>query len=434
MKKPNRKTDKNVLIVNIHSAFNAGDYALLYQTIHYLQESLGNTTFNLLANWPDEELIKSLGNKTIGSPWYVIRVWDKNKKPRFQVLSFIISFFYLALYKLVLFRKLIPDEWRKIFDTYQETDLVVAVSGNQLFSSGRRSWPLPVVAYPIYLAKVFNKQLIVFPQSIGPLKTNIERKIVKYLYNGVSKLYYRDLETEKLIKSLNITKSNPSFMHDIAFTFPADDSDLPASLISELDHHAMRKKIGITIISAMPSYIPADVIDNYYKCLAEFIDYLINHFSSEVYIFYQVTGPSSDENDALGSDKVLSRLNAKEKEHVHVEADIHSAFELKTAYGLMDIFIASRLHSGIFSFAKHTPTLFIGYLYKTKGVLNSIGLGDLFIDIFNVSTPTLIKLINNLWDNRESYKQQIQSVMKQIEADLSQFPHEIKKGVYSNDN
>jgi polysaccharide pyruvyl transferase WcaK-like protein len=223
-------------------------------------------------------------------------------------------------------------------------------------------------------------------------------------------------------------------MHDIAFTFPSGEPDLPKSLLSTEGSHAMRKKIGITIISAMPSYIPADVIDNYYKCLAEFIEYLINQFSCEVYIFYQVTGPSTDENDALGSDKVLSRLNAKEKEYVHVEKDLHSAFELKAAYGLMDIFIASRLHSGIFSLAKHTPTLFIGYLYKTKGVLNSIGLDDLFVNIFDVSTPTLIRLINNLWDNQESYEQQIHSAMNQIETDLSQFPHEIKKVLYSDDN
>ncbi len=45
MKKPkrlNQNSIKNILIVNVHSSQNAGDYALLIQTIYYLKETFGN--------------------------------------------------------------------------------------------------------------------------------------------------------------------------------------------------------------------------------------------------------------------------------------------------------------------------------------------------------------------------------------------------------
>ncbi len=194
MKKKPTDRIRNILIVNVHSASNAGDYALLYQTINYLKQSLGDLKINILSNWPNELLLQELANSVIGSPWWVTGIWNKKKRPRFQVLSFFISFLYLLLYKLRVFKQSLPKNWLQIFDAFTNADLVVAVSGNQLFSSGRLGWPLPVIAYPIYLAKTFRKPAIIFPQSVGPLRTSTERHIVRYVYNNVEKLFIRDIE------------------------------------------------------------------------------------------------------------------------------------------------------------------------------------------------------------------------------------------------
>ncbi len=100
----------------------------------------------------------------------------------------------------------------------------------------------------------------------------------------------------------------------------------------------------------------------------------------------------------------------------------------------MDVFIASRLHSGIFALGMRIPTLFVGYLHKTKGVLEAIGLNDYNIDLANVTASNLIEKIQQIWENRDQLKEQIEIKMIQVENDLSEFPAEIRKAFQFYDN
>lgn len=427
----------NILIVNVHSAHNAGDFALLHQTIYYLKHSLGEANINLLANWPNEKAISEISDNVIGSPWWVIKVWDKNKKPRYQVLSFIISLIYLMIFRLNVLntpKRLIPQDWHNIFSQFSHADLVVAVSGNQLFSSGRLGWPLPVVAYPIFLANIFKKKTIIFPQSVGPFNTRFEKAIVKFVYNNVEKLYIRDLESLKLIQSLNIEKSHPSFMHDIAFTFPPARANDAKDFLRPIGYLANRKKIGMTIISPMPSYLSSQLMQNYYQSIAVTIEYLVNQSNFDVFLFCQVNGPTQDENDRVGIEKVLSLLADSIKKNIHILPDTLTAAELKAAYGLMDIFVASRLHSGIFSLGMRVPTLFVGYLYKTKGILEAIGLTEYNIELSQITANILIDKIDDVWKRKNKLQEQINTNMLKIEHDLAQLPTDITKVLFSHDN
>lgn len=419
-----------ILIVNVHSSENAGDYALLLQTISYLQQAFGNVAIKILANWPDEPALRESGLEVIPSPWWAIKVWDKTRRPRRQVRSLCAGLFYLILFKsdfLRLIRKIIPENWRKIFQAYLETDLVVAVSGNQLFSSGRYAWPLPAVGFPIYLAFTFRKKTLVFPQSIGPFASRSEEQLVRYLYNRVTKLYIRDATSLELTRTLKIEKSKPSFMYDLAFTFPPGAPSSARSILDEFGYQETGRNIGMTIISNMPSYLSSQKMNHYYLSLAGMISHLVEAGNFDVTMFCQVSGPTEDEDDRIGIQKVLDQLSSDACEHVHVVNKPLTPFELKACYGLMDFFIASRLHSGIFSMAMGVPTLFIGYLHKTEGMLKLMGMEKYFIDLSDVTEEALLEKTGQMWQNRAMIKKQIQAEMQTIEKTLGKFPREIEE-------
>ena len=330
---------------------------------------------------------------------------------------------------------MIPKKWEKIFTNYKKSDLIVAVSGNQLFSSGKYAWPLPAVGFPIWLASQFNKKTIVFPQSIGPLNTMIERKIVKHLYaNYIKKLYVRDMESHRLIEILKIKKSKPSFMHDVAFTLPPQNTSTALKILEFNGFVADHNNIGITILSKMPSYLSQNLMSNYYKSMSDAIVHFSKKLNFHIYLFCQVYGPTPDENDFMGIERVIDYIGDQMNNRIHYINRKLQPSELKACYGMMDLFVASRLHSGIFSLAMFVPTLFIGYLHKTIGVLEAIHLDNYHIDLKDVNKDNLLKKTIDMWDHRFTLSKTIQNEIAKVEEQLFEFPREIREVVLSDDH
>lgn len=269
---------KKIIIVSVHSSKNAGDYALLSQTIHYLKVTFPKATFAIVANWPLEQEWSSLNVEVIASPWWLLRIWDKKLKPRRQVLAFLFSFLFLGIYLTKLnwlINLLIPKDWLSLYEGIRTADMVVGVSGNQLFSSGKFGWPIPVIGLPICLGKLFKKKVIIFPQSIGPFSTKFEKILVGYLYEGLTKVFIRDHKSLELTRELHILKSKPSFMFDPAFTLPAASEERAKAILEPFGYKAEGIHVGLTVIAAMPSYLNKQVIHQYYYSIAEVIKRLI---------------------------------------------------------------------------------------------------------------------------------------------------------------
>lgn len=428
---------RDILIVNVHSSQNAGDHALLLQTISYLEEAFGEASFSIMANWPTDIALNNLDHEIIGSPWWVIGAWNKAKKPRFQALTLISGIFWLLFYRLDFLRlmtRIIPKKWLRIYNSYINSDLVVAVSGNQLFSSGRYGWLLFVVGLPFLLARFFKKETIVFPQSIGPLKSENDKKFVQYLYNNVRKVFVRDLVSLELVKILDIRKSNPTFMHDVAFTFESASFSEAVNILKSYRYTKANKNLGITIISSMPSYLSSDIMQNYYNSVAESLDVFVNQQSFQVYLFSQVYGPTEDENDFNGIEQVMNRLTQPTVNKIQVIEKELPPDLLKACYGLMDIFIASRLHSGIFSLGMEVPTLFIGYLHKTAGILKSLDMEEYLIDLRNVTSLAISSKLLKMWEGRHNIKENIKIELGTVNRELAEFPYLIQSSLGKHDN
>ena len=86
----------------------------------------------------------------------------------------------------------------------------------------------------------------------------------------------------------------------------------------------------------------------------------------------------------------------------------------------MNMFVASRLHSGIFSFGMGVPTLFIGYLTKTTGLLESLGMPEMGLEISNLDPDALFSKLTWLWDNLNGQHARIQAKLITIKHEMDE--------------
>ena len=66
------------------------------------------------------------------------------------------------------------------------------------------------------LAKIYNKPLYIYANSIGPLKGKISKFITRYVLNKANIITVRDTASANLIKEINV-KVRPQITTDPAF-------------------------------------------------------------------------------------------------------------------------------------------------------------------------------------------------------------------------
>ncbi|HWR66795.1 MAG TPA: polysaccharide pyruvyl transferase family protein, partial [Bellilinea sp.] len=372
-------TETRILIVSIHSSKNAGDLALLECTIHQLQAGFDHPKITLSCNWPKEEYFINSGYEVVQAPWDLSGLNDKTLPGQ------LFSFLYDVVRSIAARVKTPPSHrqltgWEGLFEAYRRADLVVGVAGNQFYSTGRFGWPFPVSLMPVYLANKFRKPFYTMPQSIGPLRRGWERSLLKKAYQHARVIHVRDEVSRVLAKDIGIPNDITCYEPDPAFNFPPVERDQAIQFLKEYGYQPDNLALGVSVLGSMGRTLPDGSISNYYQVLAAGLRRFLEHTSANVYLFSQVTGPTKIEDDRLGAATVANLLHDYRERVVNVDGVIAPAM-LKACYGLMDFFIPSRLHSGIFALGMNVPCLFVGYLSKTRGVLRSIGLEDWVIDL-----------------------------------------------------
>lgn len=391
------KTNPTILVINIHSSQNAGDLALLEGALAQLQAAFTQPGFILSANWPQEAYFQQQPWPVVPSPWVCAGV--RPGQPIWRQILAALWGWLAGLLEARLGLRLGRGRWRRLLDAYRQADLVVGVGGNQFYSTGRYGWPFPVTALSIELAHLFKKPFYCLPQTLGPLKRAWERRLVGRLYGRARRVQLRDALSLRLAAEIGLPPARVSYTPDLAFDYPAASPQEAQAILSRYGFQPGQPALGVTILAEMGRTLAPGQIEQYYQTMAEVLARLIREEHLPVYFFIQVTGPTPLENDRLGVEKVLARLGGAAALARVIDAPLSPA-QLKACYGCMQLFLATRLHSGIFALGAGVPSLFVGYLSKTRGVLEQLGLADWCLEIGSLAAPELYAAVLEAWRNR----------------------------------
>ena len=405
-----------VLIINFHSTRNAGDLALLLSNRQLLLEAFGHPRIIVSANWPDEDAYAEYGFEVVPSPWALSGVRPENPLPK-QVANLIGS--YTALWWHRYHRAPLKDQsdlpWKRLYAAYAAADLVVGVSGNQFYSSGKFGWPLPATYASVSLAHAYHKPLYILPQSIGPLRRQWERRLLAKGYGRARRVYLRDRISIRLAAELGLAAEKVSYAPDPAFDFAPADLTEAQRLLQAYGADLTKPKLGLTVIAPMGRSLVTAEVRNYYTVLEQTLTHFLQNFSAQLVLFNQVSGPTPNENDGEAAAALCSRLKAKGLDAIHINQAVKPAL-LKASYGSMQTFLASRLHSGVFALGMNVPTVFIGYLSKTRGMLEALELETNVIDLKDLTEQNLWEKLSYTWTNAVQEREALERKMPAIKA------------------
>lgn len=412
-----------ILLVNFHSTMNAGDLGLLISAREFLLSAFPSCEISVSANWPDEPAYRENGFTVVPSPWSLSGL-NKNTSIFQQLRKFLLTSTRLCISDSN--RTFVDSDVDCLRSAYREADIIVSVPGNQFYSSGRFGWPFPVSILGVLLAKRYKKPLVVLPQSIGPLKRWWERMLLRRAYGNARRVFLRDEKSLGLAKEIGLPMERVSYSPDLALGFQSGDPALAQEILQKEGVDLTRTKLGVTLISKMNRSFDQQAMQNYYAVLELSLTDFAREHSVQIVFFDQVSGPTPVENDSIPTARMADKLRRVGIDAVHVNKRLTPDL-LKACYGQMDIFLATRLHSGIYSIGMTIPTLFIGYLTKTQGIVKSLRIEDDFISISDLSEASVRTKLEALWMNRTEKRTHLAKVLAQAQQEQVKSVELLKK-------
>ena len=422
MRDTTSKGGANILIVNAHSSINAGDNVLLEVAAEQLRRLFPGCTLTVAMNDPGPVA----GAAVVGS----FVTWLRRPAPDDRWRKGALALAPLTLLRLRRALRAARDgrpggqgfaaPQRALLDAYRNADLVVGCPGGYIFSSGRVGLPLMLALLAMTAAIWAGKPLYVLPHSIGPLRRRWEFAWVDWLVQRTRVSLLRDRESLALLRLRAGCYSHVAQAPDLALLYRGDNPDAGRRVLAQagVDADAPGPRLGMTLMNwgAQNRHFGAQA--DYEVAMAAAARRFVEQFGGTVVIFPQVTGPSWPDDDRVPARRVRAQL-ADLGGRVVVLEDAVAPRALKSAYGLMTIFLGTRLHSNLFALTAGTPVVAVAYRPKTRGVLEMAGLGAWVIDIEEARGDALAQLVSAAWAQNDALREHLGSVLGGLELDAT---------------
>jgi colanic acid/amylovoran biosynthesis protein len=419
---PTEVSKLKILIVNVHSAQNKGDAALVKMAINILQKVFPWSSVTIAANDPESFVADE---RKVGSLIYWMH--KVSAKGYMQWRHGVVAKMLLAsLWALITYKLFgqpcfvgLQQKQKETLQVYFDSDLVVSAPGNFLYSSGKFGLTFILVAYTMAYAILAGKPLYLLPQSIGPLYRERDRKLLRWVLERARIVMVREPISLEEIHRAGVRNPRCYIMPDLAFAFQGASREEAINWLRiwGVDPEAERPLLGVTTINWGARTGNEELQSRYEEALAAATSYYLDKFGGTVLYFPQVCSKALVNDDRVPAKRIVERLG--ESRRVILVEETLSPELLKAIYGLMDVFIGTRMHSNIFALSNGVPVIAIAYLHKTQGIMQMLGLDRWVIDIKEITPEKLIDKLIDLWQERERVRYHIQAeiacLVKQID-------------------
>lgn len=404
----------SIVILNVHSSCNSGDAALTQVAIEQLREHFPDSHIFLVMNDPDSYQGEE---QTLLSFLTWVNLTGKQQARRFlQIVLF--SLLAIATKRLLGKPWYVPfaKEMRHTTHAILSADLVVCTPGGYFFSYGRGR-ALLITMYSMVLAILAGKPLYLFPQSIGPFRYKRERFFAHWILNRARLVMVREFTSFQYLQNCNINPKKCYLLPDMAFAFEPASKETAHSWLTDqvINPNHKRPFLGITVIDWEKQYPGFQNQGAYEAAITSTVRYFIESLGGKVFFFPQSYGPSQAEDDRVPAQRIVQQLGDIRQSIVLVNTPLPPGL-LKAVFGQMDVFIGTRMHSNIFALSMGIPVIAVGYLHKTRGIAQTVGIEDWVIEITDINGHQLIERLKRLWDQRAQMREQLLKTVPTLAA------------------
>lgn len=422
---------KNVKICLLGANFDTGNMGVA---------ALAEASIKCILNrWPDAEVTLLGSSRAAGKDQLKLsgrEVKIKKIPIRFCWNVFLPCHFVVFFLNAVLLKSL-PWNWsKKLFSTINpyvrdilETDVALDITGGDSFSDiyGMRRFILGFLRK--WLVLLFNKDLIMLPQTYGPFKRRTAKAMARYILKRASLVYSRDQAGKEYVnKLLNKGAENGKvrFAPDVAFVL---DSHRPENIdIGKLGNLRVEDTtvVGLNVSGLLfnGGYTRDNMFalkTDYRELISEIIKMLLKDENIVVLLVPHVFPPEGYEveSDADACRHVYdSSVARQQKNRIFLANSEYTHNEIKYIIGLCDFFIGSRMHACIAALSQSIPAIGLAYSQKFWGVFESVGLANCVADVRSIDTKGVLQKINTMLGKRQEIKRHLQDNIPQVKANI----------------
>jgi colanic acid/amylovoran biosynthesis protein len=377
-------------MVNAYSYRNAGDAAIMIATRDLLVD-LGATSVKISSRYSDSD---DYARHDISVLPAIIPFPERGAAPEIVRLFRLIVSAAGALLVVAIssFSRRVAGQTSRIFTPAAAKvftgDVVGAViaGGGYMYSSKRAvNLSLWHSLLTIRLSSALASETIMMPQSIGPVHTKFDARLMQWALRDVSVVVR---ERISLAKSTAVPqfRSGVSEVPDVAFYRRP----------GEVEQGSDRRKIVrlVAMDWTWSTSVSAGRFETYVANLAVLCDKL-TETGWLVVVGGHSSIPEHDQDDLLVAERVASLcLNPPEVDHDS------SVEHLRDAYASASLTIGTRLHACIMSIAAGTPAIALAYQEKARGVLADAGLAEFVHSVDDFDPDVVVAQATELYGRR----------------------------------
>ncbi len=308
------------------------------------------------------------------------------------------------------------------------TDLICSIAGGDSFSDTYGFRQLLYVSMPVLLGLALKKPVILLPQTYGPFKGRPAKILARFILRRAKLMYSRDHDGLKVIEELTgLPCKRAHFAYDMGFGLEALPPEL--KLLAQIENIKRRGPVvGLNVsgLLCMSNYDGKNMFglqSNYSQLLNALLQDLIVRKQQQVILIPHVLGGGGPEGES--DDSACERLfaSAKERfgERVHYLQGPFDHHTTKYLIGQCDFFVGARMHACIGALSQFVPTVALAYSNKFIGVLNSIGVGDLVVDLRHTNEQDVLAKMDEIFSRRQMIRQQLHERMTSIQESVLSF-------------
>lgn len=376
--------------------------------------ALGSSLYTLFKN-NGAETVEYLGICRPGAEFIVREDGAKASAPvNFTRVSFksgawrnlFVNFAAAAVYRIspefVRNAILSKSSWLR---SIHSSDVVGDIRGGDSFSD-IYGFPRFVYGFLAACTVIFLEKPIVFlPQTYGPFKGTLARKMAAFLLRSSTVVIARDTRSRAVAETLLPSGRDVLLSPDVAFAL---EPESPAHIEIEPSTPGFAgKTVGVNVNGLM--YNGGYTGGNQFGLALDYPEYvqklvagLVDAGAERVLLVPHTYAPVGDvESDNEACSKVRAALAPGHQEKVAIVTGDYDQCEIKGIIGTCDFFIGSRMHSCIAALSQGVPCVGVAYSMKFAGVFESVGMLGWVVEAREHDTASALTETLRLYGARE---------------------------------
>lgn len=419
---------KKVLIIPSNTDLNRGDQALVWESIRLVEDVYGkdNVHCNLMSglegnnaylqNRQTAELGYSFVAPLLKHPGrnFSTRKEDSTGYSKLTILrwgfqaltDYLHTFLLLSGRRAIrlLGEKLLSKDEKQTLDAIKGCDAVFVKGGGFIHSYGAitDSYFIYFLTFHIRVAEAYGKKVFLLPNSIGPLKNKVAKRIALKALKNCSLVTVRENISKDFLERQNV---KAEYYPDLGFYLKPTNKDMSGYLVEQ--HIPLKQKKVVITLRPYRFTGCKNHEQMYHNYIHGFIMLVENLVTKGYHITFMAhtLGPSSHEDDRIAIKEVIQNLPERIRKCTSYIEDYNlNCKDVEKIYSYFDYMIGTRFHSIIFSLNMSVPSIAIAYGgNKGKGIMKVLDLGHNSIDIGRINDSNLIEIFNELESRRDSF-------------------------------